>query len=78
MDEEGNLAVAHPGIGSVWVFDRHGEPLYRIRSCTTGRSTTNIAYGGADRRTLFITESATGSILKASLPTPGRPMYSHM
>jgi gluconolactonase len=77
MDEDGNLAVAHAGLGSVWLFSRYGEPLYRIRSCTPGRMTTNLAYGGADRRTLFVTESATGSILKAALPTAGRPMYSH-
>lgn len=49
-----------------------------MRSCTTGRTTTNIAYGGENRQWLYITESATGSILRARLPTPGQPMYSHM
>lgn len=77
MDQDGNLAVAHFGLGSVWLFSRFGEPLYRIVS-PAGRFTTNIAYGGPDRRHLYITESRTGSILLAELPVPGRTMFSHM
>jgi gluconolactonase len=77
LDEQGNLAVAHVGFGTVWLFSPLGEPLYRVRSCA-GLATTNLAYGGPDRRTLFITESETGSILTARLEVPGRPMYSHM
>jgi len=77
VDIDGNLAVAHPGMGA-WLFDRYGEPLLRIRSCTTGRSTTNLAYGGENRQWLYMTESATGTIIRAKLPTPGQPMYSHM
>lgn len=77
IDEQGNLAVAHSGLGSVWLFSAHGEPMYRIRSCAAGRMTTNLAYGGKERRTLFITESATGSILAADLPVPGLTMFAH-
>jgi gluconolactonase len=73
MDEEDGLAVAHAGAGSVWLFSRLGEPLFRIRSCT-GLMTTNIAYGGDDRRSLFITESETGTILRARLPVAGRAL----
>ena len=76
LDEAGNLAVAHVGLGTVWILDKHGEPLYRVRSCA-GMHTTNVAYGGPDNRTLYITESGTGSILCADLPTPGKRMYSH-
>jgi gluconolactonase len=76
LDEAGNLAVAHVGFGSVWIFDAHGEPLYRLRSAA-GRHTTNLAYGGPGRRTLYVVESETGSILKAELPTPGKAMFSH-
>jgi gluconolactonase len=76
MDEEDNLVVAHAGLGSVWVFSRIGEPLWRVRSCQ-GLLTTNIAYGGADHRTLYITESESGCVLKSQLPVPGRAMYSH-
>jgi gluconolactonase len=76
LDEAGGLAVAHVGLGTVWVFDARGEPKYRVRSCAESH-TTNVAYGGPDGRTLFITESGSGTILKARLETPGKPMYSH-
>ncbi len=76
LDEAENLVVAHVGMGSVWVFSRLGEPLYRIRA-PAGLRTTNIAFGGAERKTLYITESETGSILTAKLDMPGKLMYSH-
>ena len=73
-DALGGLAVAHCGLGTVWVFSKLGEPLYRLRSCA-GLSTTNIAFGGPENKTLFITESDTGSILMAQLPEAGLPMF---
>lgn len=76
MDEQGGLAVAHCGLGTVWLFDRLGEPRYRIRSCE-GISTTNLAFGGPGNRSLFITESDTGTILRADVPTAGWRMFSH-
>jgi gluconolactonase len=76
LDDEGRLVVAHVGMGSVWVFDRLGEPVYRIKSCT-GTHTTNVAFGWPDRKTLYITESQSGTILKAELDIPGKLMYSH-
>lgn len=76
IDEQDNLAVAHCGLGSVWLFSRLGEPILRIRSCA-GLSTTNVAFGGSDRKQLFITESDSGTILVADMPVAGRAMYSH-
>lgn len=76
LDREGNLAIAHSGLGTVWLFSKTGEPIYRIRSCT-GPRTTKLAYGGADMKSLFITESQTGTILQAQLPIPGRALFSH-
>jgi gluconolactonase len=76
MDEADNLAVCHVGFGTVWLFSALGEPLYRIKSCT-GLHTTNCAYGGRDRKSLFITESATGTVLRAELPVAGRLLFSH-
>jgi gluconolactonase len=76
IDEEETLAVCHVGFGTVWLFSRLGEPLFRIKSCA-GLATTNCAYGGTGRAALFITESATGSVLRAELKVPGRAMYSH-
>ena len=76
LDAEGRLAIAHVGMGSVWVVDRIGEPVFRVRTCTD-LHTTNVAFGGPDGRRLFITESGSGCILVASLDVPGKPMFSH-
>ena len=32
IDDTGNVAVARPGIGIVWLFDRCGLPVARIES----------------------------------------------
>lgn len=76
IDREGGLAVAHCGMGCVWLFDRLGEPTHRVRSCE-GISTTNLAHGGPENRHLYVTESDTGTILRAAVPVPGRTMFSH-
>ena len=77
MDEEDNLYVCDVGNGSVWVFSKWGEPLVRFRSPGTGRATTNIAFGGPDRMTMYITESDSGNILCGQALAPGRAMFSH-
>ncbi|MFL4997757.1 MAG: SMP-30/gluconolactonase/LRE family protein, partial [Microvirga sp.] len=76
LDEEDCLLIAHTGFGSVWRLSPYAEPLQRIVSCT-GISTTNLAFGGLHRRSLFITESQTGSILRVELPAAGLSLYSH-
>jgi gluconolactonase len=76
LDAAGNLYVAHVGNGCVWSFSPLGHPIHRIVSCT-GLSTTNVAFGGADNTSLFITESETGTILRAELSFAGKQMYSH-
>jgi gluconolactonase len=77
LDEEGGLVIAHLGLGVVWWLEATGEPRARIESCA-GKSVTNVAYGGPDGRSLYITESDTGQILRAVLPVAGRPMFSHL
>ena len=49
--------------------------MLRVNS-PLGALTTNVAFGGPDRRTLYITESESGSILRAPMPVAGRVMYS--
>ena len=73
LDAEGGVLVAHAGLGTVWHFDSLGQPMHRIRSCE-GLMTTNLAFGGANKSTLYITESETGNILKADLPVKGAKM----
>jgi len=64
-------------MGAVWIFSRTGEPVSRIRACE-GMRVTNVAYGGPDRKTLFMTEADSGAVLAADLDVPGCPMYSHL
>ena len=78
MDESGNLSAAHARPGIIWTFSSIGEPLYRVQSKTKGSRMTNMAYGGADRRTLFITESYSGAILAAKMPVAGKVLFSHL
>ena len=73
---DGGIAVAHAGMGTVWTFDRLGEPVHRVRAAT-GLTTTNVAFGGPKNDRLFITDSDGGNVLMAQLDSPGRPMYSH-
>jgi gluconolactonase len=74
VDEEGGVVVAHVGLGVIWRFDSKGRPTHRI-DAAVGERPTNIAFGGRDRRTLFITESTTGSILTARLPVAGKRVH---
>lgn len=74
IDSEGNLAVCHMGLGTVWLFSRLGEPILRIRS-PEGIMTSNCAFGGPENRTLYITEVETASILAVEMPAPGKPMF---
>ncbi len=74
IDADENLVVCHVGFGAVWLFSARGEPMLRINS-PVGAHTTNVAFGGPEGKTLFITESASGTILKAEMPVPGRELY---
>ena len=70
MDAEGNLVVANPGLGYVWLINPRGEPI-AVWSSPKSSAVTNIAFGGADRQSLFCTESESGSILTMRMPYPG-------
>lgn len=49
VDADGNVYVA--GAGAIWVFSPTGESLCRLPV----KGPSNLAFGGADSRTLFIT-----------------------
>jgi gluconolactonase len=70
MDDAGNLVVAHASLGSAFLLSNKGELLYQIRSCCGG-TVTNLAYGGEDGKSLYLTESETGTVLMARMPIPG-------
>jgi gluconolactonase len=66
MDDSGRLFVAHASLGHVFVFAPNGELIARIKSCR-GATCTNVAIGGENRDRLYITESATGTVLVADI-----------
>lgn len=62
VDEEGNLFVCHPSLGSVFVVDKHGMPKTRIASGSKGINLTNCTFGGPDGKTLFVTDSLLANV----------------
>ena len=77
VDQDGRLFVCDAGNGCVWVFTDEARPVFRLKAASGGRSTTNLAFGGAGNRDLFITESSTGTILKVTMDVPGERMFAH-
>jgi gluconolactonase len=75
VDTEDGLYVCHLGLG-IWRFDANGIPTHLVEPAI-GRHATNLCFGGPGNRSLFITESDTGTILRAELPFAGKLMYSH-
>ncbi len=80
MDSAGNLVIAHPGSGSVWLVDPQGEPVARVKG-PAGCFITNLAYGydadGQANDWLYLTDSNSGEILRAKMPVRGRTLVSH-
>jgi gluconolactonase len=73
VDEAGRLIVANPGLGVAWVLNHRAEPDVVLRS-SAGASLTNVAFGGPGRKTLYCTESVSGSVLRATLEHAGLPL----
>ncbi len=74
VDADGRVLVANPGLGYVWVLNGRAEPVQVLRGAP-GSSTTNLAFGGEGRRTLYVTDSSHGRILRAALDAPGLPLH---
>lgn len=73
VDAEGKLYVANPGLGYVWVLNQRAEPVQVLRGAE-GSSTTNLAFGGQDRRTLYVTDSTHARVLTAEMSAQGLPL----
>ncbi|MCC7275980.1 MAG: SMP-30/gluconolactonase/LRE family protein [Alphaproteobacteria bacterium] len=71
MDDADNLHLCHALAGCIRMFDRLGEPLARVAT-ERGLIPTNLAFGDADRRTLYVTEAETGTIQRLRVDVPGR------
>ena len=77
MDSENGLLVCQLGVG-IWRFDSNMLPTHLIHSPDhKHHHLANIAAGGVDLKTLYITESLSGDILMAKLPVAGKKLYSH-
>lgn len=69
-DEAGNLYIARHGKGTVAVVTPAGELLYEV--ILTGKNPTNVTFGGADGRTVYVTIQDQGNIEKFRAILPGR------
>ncbi len=78
LDEQGNLYLCHASRGRVYAYDVHGDAYLTVDCSHIGRTVTNLAFGGNDRRDLYITVSDASTIAVARMPVPGRVMYSHL
>lgn len=67
VDEQGNIYGAGPG--GVWILSPEGKHLGTI---VMPERVSNVAWGGSDRKTLYIT--ASKSIYRIDLKIPGEPI----
>lgn len=78
LDAEGGLVVAHPST-TAWRFDSLGRPTHHL-DAGDDIFCTNIAFSGPNLYMVVSRPSAKvsgGVVLKATMPVPGKPMYSH-
>ena len=69
-DVDGNLYITRHGSGKVVKVSPAGELLLEIE--LTGKLPSNIAFGGVDGRTAFVTLQDKGNIETFRVETPGR------
>jgi gluconolactonase len=75
VDAEDRLVVAHASLGGAFVLNARGEVTHFVKS-PAGSTVTNAAYRPGTNR-LVLTESETGAVLEADMPSPGAPLFSH-
>ncbi len=76
-DVDGNLYVSRYGKGTVAIFSPDGTLLHEVT--LKGKSVSNIAFGGSDGRTCFLTMQDRKMIETFRTETPGREwMVSHV
>jgi gluconolactonase len=67
LDSDGNLYVAHHGLGAAWQFDRRGEPKTRIDS-SRGDWITGVLRHPHQPHELYLIDAQTASVLRATMP----------
>lgn len=77
MDADNGLYVCQLGVG-VWRFDANMLPTHLIHSEDhKHHHLANIAFGGPDRKDMYITDSLSGDVLVAKAPVAGKLLYGH-
>jgi gluconolactonase len=75
MDSENGLLVCHLGVG-IWRFDANMLPTHLVHSDGPHHHhLDNVAFGGPDLKTIYITEALSGDILTARMPVAGKRLY---
>lgn len=69
-DSEGNLYIARYGAGVVAVVSMQGKLLKEIK--LKGQKPTNVAFGGKDGKTLFVTMQDRGNVEFTRVSVAGR------
>jgi len=69
-DTKGNLYIARHGKGTVVKISPSGEVLKEIN--LTGKKPSNVAFGGKEGRTIYVTLQDRGNIESFRVDTPGR------
>ena len=75
MDSENGLLVCHIGTG-VWRFDANMLPTHLVYAAHPAHNhMTNLAFGGPDYKTIYITEAMSGDVLCAPVPVAGKKIF---
>ena len=76
-DSLGNIYVTRWGIGEIWKISPDGRLLRTIK--TKGKNLTNVAFGGTDGKTIFVTVPDRGIIEYFRVEDPGirTVFYTH-
>lgn len=69
VEASGNLCVASLGQGGIRTFDRRGVEISYL--AIDDSIVTNLAFGGSDMRTAWITAGTTGRVFTAQWPRSG-------
>ncbi|HUP96706.1 MAG TPA: SMP-30/gluconolactonase/LRE family protein [Usitatibacter sp.] len=75
VDVENRLVVCHASLGGAFLLNTRGEVTHFVKS-PAGSTVTNCAYRPGTNK-LVLTESETGTVLEADMPSPGAPLFSH-
>lgn len=74
-DSKGNLFITRHGKGTVLMVSAEGEEIMEVE--LKGENPTNIAFGGPDGRTCYVTVADRGCIETFRAPYPGRSFLMH-